>query len=116
MISFKQFIEANLPGVGNPNSMTLHPTGRNQRRNIASPNFKTANDLNMKGPITYKSPRVKAIASGQIKKAFLTNDEAAEFASIYDLELPNEGEEKQINSNSNIVIGRTNNKYHVYTK
>ena len=112
MISFKQFVE-NMLGLKSPNSKTLH-AGRNERRNLLNP--KIANDLNMSGPITYKSPRIKAIATGQIKKAFLTNDEAAEFASIYDLELPNEGEEKQINSNSNIVIGRTHNKYHVYTK
>lgn len=109
MISFKQFMETNMLGVANPNSKTLHVTGRNQRMSVANP--KIAKDKKISGQ--RKTIEVESLFKGMNPKPFLTDDRAFTVSREYGINLPQEGEKVKINSNSNIAMTKEQGKYYL---
>jgi hypothetical protein len=107
VINFKQFFEQ----LHSVNSLTLHTKSRNPRRNI----------MNTKGNIVgridkvvgdRKHSSVEAIAKGKAGQTFLTHDRAFALAKQYGIDLPQDGQEKSINSNSTQkLINRGGNYY-----
>jgi len=103
VISFKQF-------MGQPkNSKTLHITGRNQRMNPMNP--KVAKDKKISGQ--RKTIEVESLFKGMNPKPFLTDDRAFTVSQEYGINLPEEGEEVSINSNSNIKMVKEKGKFYL---
>lgn len=103
VISFKQF-------MGQPkNSKTLHITGRNQRMNPMNP--KVAKDKKISGQ--RKTIEVESLFKGMNPKPFLTDDRAFIVSQEYGINLPEEGEEVSINSNSNIKMVKEKGKFYL---
>lgn len=96
--------------MGQPkNSKTLHITGRNQRMNPENP--KVAKDKKISGQ--RKTIEVESLFKGMNPKPFLTDDRAFTVSQEYGINLPEEGEEVSINSNSNIKMVKEKGKFYL---
>jgi hypothetical protein len=110
VITFEQFF-----GMNSSNSKTLHATGRNERRNP----FKTdgpmiANDRKLNGK-DRKNSDVEAVAKGFTSRVFLSPIKASQLANQYGIDLPEEGQEKSINSNPNssLILIKQGGKFYL---
>ena len=101
--SFKQFFENNL------NSLTQSMVRRNPRRDIFNP--KIAKDHKISGQ--RKTTASEVVAKGLSVKVFLSPDKAFNIANEYGINLPEEGEEKMINSNSQQMITKQGGQYYL---
>jgi hypothetical protein len=93
-------------------SLTLHTKSRNPRRNI----------MNSKGNIVGKIDKVigdrkhssvEAIAKGKASEKFLSHDRAFALAKQYGVNLPQDGQEKSINSNSKQKLVNRGGNYYI---
>jgi len=105
VITFSKFFE-------NMMSLTQSMVRRNPRRNLfkLSGNM-VAKDHKMSGQ--RKNNGVEAIAKGFTSSVFLPPIKAYQLASQYGIDLPEEGEEKSINSNSNQVLTKQGGKFYL---
>ena len=94
------------------NSLTLHTKSRNPRRNI----------MKMSGNIVGKIDKVigdrkhssvEAIAKGKAGQTFLSHDRAFALAKQYGINLPKDGQEKSINSNSSQKLVNRGGNYYI---
>lgn len=101
MKSFKQFFENTL------NGLTQSMVRRNPRRDIFNP--KVAKDHKISGQ--RKTTASEVVAKGLSNKVFLTPDKASNLAQEYGINLPEEGEKKKLNSNSEQILSMEDGKY-----
>ena len=101
--SFKQFFKNNL------NGLTQSTLRRNARRDIFNP--KVAKDHKISGQ--RKTTTSEVVAKGLSGKVFLTHDKAFNIANEYGINLPEEGEEKMINSNSEQKLTKQRGQYYL---
>ena len=102
VISFSQFYE-------NMMSLTQSMVRRNPRRNAFNP--KVAKDHKLSGQ--RKNNSVEAIAKNIVSGTFLSPIKASQLANQYGINLPEEGEEKRINSNSKQIITKQGGKFYL---
>jgi hypothetical protein len=103
--SFKQFFENNL------NGLTQSKVRRNARRDIF--NSKVAKDHGLSDERKTTASEVVAKGLGTNGQVFLTHDKAYNIAKEYGINLPEEGEEKMINSNSQQKITKRGGQYYL---
>jgi hypothetical protein len=106
VITFSQFFE-------NMMSLTQSMVRRNPRRNL----FKTdgsmiAKDHKLNGK-DRKNSDVEAVAKGFTSRVFLSPVKASQLANQYGIDLPEEGEEKSINSNSGQILIKQGGKFYL---
>jgi hypothetical protein len=102
VITFSQFFE-------NMMSLTQSTVRRNPRRNIFNP--KVAKDHKLSNQ--RKNSDVESVAKGFTSRVFLSPIKASQLANQYGIDLPEEGEEKSINSNSGQVITKLGGKFYL---
>lgn len=82
---------------------------RNPRRDIFNP--KVAKDHKISGQ--RKTTASEVVAKGLSNKVFLSPDKASNIAQEYGINLPEEGEEKKLNSNSEQTITKRSGFYYL---
>ena len=91
-------------------SLTQSMVRRNPRRNPFNP--KIAKDHKLTG-VDRKNSSVEANAKGFTSNVFLSPIKASQLANQYGIDLPEEGEEKSINSNSSQVLTKKGGKFYL---
>lgn len=90
-------------------SLTQSMVRRNPTRNPFNP--KIAKDHKLSGQ--RKNNKVEAISKNMAKTIFLPPQKAFQLANEYGIDLPEEGEEKKVNSNSTQALTKQGGKFYL---